>query len=147
MRVRAGSYAYAYKMSSSRGVSWEEAETTTLIAIWGDIKIQEELDGAKKKKLVYDKIATLMREKGYNRDSEQCKTKIKNLKSTYRSIKDHNNKSGNDKKTWPFYDQMDAVLGHRPASDPPIVLDACAGGISIQPSEEEHASECGQGKI
>ena len=64
-------------MSSSRGVSWEEAETTTLIAIWGDIKIQEELFGAKKKKLVYDKIATLMREKGYNRDSEQCKIKIK----------------------------------------------------------------------
>ena len=41
---------HIYKMSSSRGVSWEEAETTTLIAIWGDIKIQEELDGAKKEK-------------------------------------------------------------------------------------------------
>ena len=64
MRVRAGSYAYAYKMSPSQGVSWEEAETTMLIAIWGNIKIQEELDGAKKEKLVYDKIATLMREKG-----------------------------------------------------------------------------------
>ena len=38
---------------------------------------------------------------------------------------------------------MDAVLGHRPASDPPIVFDACAGGISVQPSEEEHANECG----
>ena len=36
----------------------------------------------------------------------------------------------------PFYDELDAVLGHRPASAPPLVLDVSAGGISVEPTEE-----------
>ena len=40
--------------SSSRGTAWGE-ETKTLILIWGDIKIQAELDG-KSRKQVFEKI-------------------------------------------------------------------------------------------
>ena len=69
----------------------------------------------------------------------------KKIKSTYRPIKDHNNKSGNDKKTSQFYEQLDAILGHRPASTPPVVLDACAGGLSALPEEREDSdSELGK---
>ena len=65
--------------------------------------------------------------------------KNKNLISTYRLIicKIDNNKSGNDKMTSQFYEQLDAILGHRPASTPPVVLDACAGGLSALPEERE----------
>ena len=36
---------------------------------------------------------------------------------------------------------MDAILGHRPASTPPIVLDACAGGLATLPAEREEREE------
>ena len=34
-----------------------------------------------------------MKEKGFSRDAEQCKAKIKNLKTEYRQVKDNNNKT------------------------------------------------------
>ena len=55
----------------------------------------------------------------------------------YRPIKDHNNKTGNEKKTAQFYEELDEILGHQPASTPPVVLDACAGGLSALPERED----------
>ena len=77
-----------------------------------------------------------MKEKGFSRDAEQCKAKIKNLKTKYRQVKDNNNKTGRGRKTFKYYDELDVVLGHRPASRPPVVLDATAGGLSVEPSQE-----------
>ena len=108
-----------------------------LLEIWGDERIQSTFDGAKRKQPMHGKIARELKAKGYNRDVEQIKTKMKNLKSMYHSIKDHNNKSGNDKKTGQFYEELDAILGHWPASIPPVVLDACTGGLSALPEERE----------
>ena len=122
--------------STSRGAAWGERETKVLIGIWGDVKIQAELDGKSRTKQVYDKISEMMSEQGYSRDGEQCKTKIKNLKKMYTAVKDHNNVTGNDKKTCSFFDELDAILGHRPASAPTVVLDASAGGLSEEPTEE-----------
>lgn len=129
--------------SSSRGAAWGEKETRTLIAIWGDVKIQAELDGKSRTKQVYEKISQMMNEEGYNRDGEQCKIKIKNLKKTYTTVKDHNNVTGNDKKTCPFFHELDTVLGHRPASAPTLVLDASAGGLPDEPTEERGEREDG----
>ena len=43
-------------------------------------------------------------------------------------MKDGNNISGTDRKACPFYNQLDAILGTRPASTPPVLLDS--GGQS-----------------
>ena len=131
--------------SSSRGAAWGEDETKTLISIWGSVKVQEELDGKSRTKQVYNKIGQKMTEQGHKRDGEQCKTKIKNLNT---HVKDHNNISGNNKKTCPFYDELDAVLGHRPASAPSLVLDASEGGLSVavEPTERDE-SEDGMNEI
>ena len=61
----------------------------------------------------------------------------KNKKKLYLPIKDHNNKSGNDKKTSQFYEQLEAILGDQPASTPPVVLDACVGGLSEDRDESD----------
>ena len=121
---------------ASRGTTWGEEEVKVL-KIWGSEKIQQELDGAKRKQPLHEKITRELNGHGYSRDAEQIKTKIKNLKSTYRSIKDHNNKTGNEKKSGQFYDELDEILGHRPASTPPVILDACAGGLSSPAAEGE----------
>ena len=51
-------------------------------------------------------------------------------------IHESKKKSVNNKITCPFFDELDAVLGHPPASAPPLVLDVSAGGTSVEPSEE-----------
>jgi hypothetical protein len=56
-------------------------------------------------------------------------------------VKNHNNVTGNNKIMRPFFDELDAVLGHRPASAPTMVLDASSGGISAEPTEEEEREE------
>ena len=110
--------------ATNRGVSWSDDEVKALLAIWGEDKVQEELDGAVRNKVVYVGIAKKMQELGYERDWQQCKVKIKNLKSTYREIKDHNGETGRGRKTCKFYKELDEILGHRPASTPPVVLDS-----------------------
>ena len=47
-----------------------------------------------------------MKGKGYSRDTEQCKMKIKNLKKAYMNVKDYNGKSGNNKVTYPFFEEL-----------------------------------------
>ena len=53
---------------NSRGASWSDEEVLCLIGIWGEAKVQEELDGAVRNKTVFVKIARKMLEAGYKRD-------------------------------------------------------------------------------
>ena len=101
--------------STSRGSSWSDNEVRALISIWG-----EELDGAVRNQVIFNDIATKMREKGYERDWKQCRT---NLKKEYRQTKDHNGQTGRGRKVCKFYRELDDILGHRPASVPAVLLD------------------------
>ena len=74
----------------NRGTVWSDKEVKALIAIWGESNVQEELDGAVRNQAIYQRIAKQLREQGYGRDWKQCCAKIKNLKTKYREIKDHN---------------------------------------------------------
>ena len=68
--------------STSRGSSWSDNEVRALISIWGEDRIQEELDGAVRNQAIFNSIAKKMEEKGYDRDWQQCRNKIKNLKKS-----------------------------------------------------------------
>ncbi|CAM4571488.1 unnamed protein product [Leuciscus chuanchicus] len=48
---------------------------------------------------------------------QQCREKLKKLKSDYRAVKDHNGRSGSNRKSWKWYEQMDGIYGHRPVSN------------------------------
>ena len=50
------------------GDSWSDDEVKALLTIWGEGKVQEELDGAVRNKTVYVGIAKKMQELGYERD-------------------------------------------------------------------------------
>ena len=74
-----------------------------------------------------------MRAAGYERTAVQCRDKIKKLRAEYKRAKDHNGLTGLGTKKWRYYDQLDAILGNRPASRPPIVLDTSdEAGIVIE---------------
>ena len=43
------------------------------------------------------------------------------MKRDYRSVIDHNNKTGNDIKTHPYLDEMNEIFGHKPTLKPVAV--------------------------
>ena len=110
--------------STSCGSSWSDNEVRALISIWGEDNIQEELDGAVRNQVLFNNnIATKMHEKGYERDWQQCRTKMKNITKEYRQTKDHNGQTRRGRKVCKFYRERDSILGHRPASVPAVLLD------------------------
>ena len=48
--------------------------------------------------------------------ADQCNNKIRKLKLEYRRIKDSRKKTGTGRKDWRYFEEMDAVLGHKPAT-------------------------------
>ena len=70
-----------------------------LIAVWEASDLQQQLDGAVRNKVVFEKIADEMRKQGYDKDWTQFRVKIKNLKTNYKKVKDSNNTTGESRKT------------------------------------------------
>ena len=70
----------------------------------------------------------------------------KNWKTKYRTAKDNNNETGRGRTTFKYYDDLDRVLGHRPASRPlhVVVLDASAGGLSLEEDKKNSEGESGK---
>lgn len=99
--------------------------------------IQEELDGAVRNKVVFITIAKKMLDQGFTRDWEQCRNKIKK----YRMIKDHNGETERGRKQCKFYKELDAILGHRPASVPAVLLDTGNNSNPLSDSEAENTEE------
>lgn len=55
-------------------------------------------------KKIWEKVAEELKVKGHSVTGPQCSSKLRSLKKSYKSIKDHNSKSGNDRRTWQFFD-------------------------------------------
>ena len=68
-------------------------------------------------------VAGEMREAGYDQTYQQCRDKIKKLKGEYRKAKDKQDKTGEQPSTWEFFDAIDAILGTKPSTRPPVVID------------------------
>ena len=71
--------------ASCRSLSWSDKEVKGLI--WGDEKVQEELDGAVRNKSAFKKISRNIIEMGIMRDWKQCSDKVKNLTVAYKHSK------------------------------------------------------------
>lgn len=54
-------------------------------------------------KKAWEEIAEILNNKGYVVTAKQCTTRVNTMKRTYKNIKDHNKKSGNNKRTWKYY--------------------------------------------
>ena len=110
--------------AETKGNIWGEAEVKVLLGVWGEEAVQQQLEGAVRNKVIYEGVAKELRKLGYIQDWEQCRNKIKNLKKQYRTTKDHNDETGRGRKICKFYEELDDILGHRPASAPAVLLDS-----------------------
>ena len=114
--------------------SWTDEETLKLIELWGDDRIQAQLEGCKRNKEVYERIAREMAEAGLEKTAEQCREKAKKLKGEYRKVKDKHNQTGQGRKKWKFLEAMDTVLADKPATRPPVLIDTLS--TDVKPVQE-----------
>ena len=76
------------RATSTAGEPWSDAEVRVLLSIWGDQSVQDKLDKVIRNKVIYDKIASQLREKNFERTGVQCRTKIKNLVQRYKKVRE-----------------------------------------------------------
>ncbi|XP_055625216.1 uncharacterized protein LOC129767938 [Toxorhynchites rutilus septentrionalis] len=98
------------KRPHSRNPNFDCEETKLLISLWGDPTVQKTLVTTHKKHPVIAKLATKMREYGYNRSTEEINTRIKNLKCFYNRIKKDLETNVINETSWKHFQAMDEIM-------------------------------------
>lgn len=80
------------------------ADSVTLLLIESYRTVSQKYESKISKKGMWEEIAAMLGDQGHNYTSTQCSTKFKYLKRRYRTVKDHNNRSGAEKLNWQLYD-------------------------------------------
>ena len=66
---------------------WSDDETFKLIELWGEDRIQAQLEGCKRNKEVYSAIFEKLLVAGYQKSGTQCRDKAKKLKKSTDPLK------------------------------------------------------------
>ncbi|XP_006859952.1 PREDICTED: zinc finger protein with KRAB and SCAN domains 2 [Chrysochloris asiatica] len=96
------------------GVHWGYEETKTFLDILRETRFYEALQACHRKSKLYGAVAEQLRECGFLRTPEQCRTKFKSLQKSYRKVK-----TGHVLESCAFYKEMDALMNSQ-ASAPSI---------------------------
>ncbi|XP_033025098.1 aldehyde dehydrogenase family 16 member A1 [Lacerta agilis] len=96
------------KVPRTRAATWSHRETLDFLALWGEEGIQAQLNRCHRNADVYQWISERMAEKGYFRDEDQCRTKGKDLKKSYKQAK---LQDGIARQRCRFFHELDAILG------------------------------------
>ena len=56
---------------------WTDNATQALLSVRGEQNVQEQLDGVKRNRHIYDQISAALRDMGYDFSAKQCRTKVK----------------------------------------------------------------------
>jgi len=83
--------------------NWTKEETLLLMDTYTSNE-KEFHNGTKTVKQCWENISKEMGKKGYNISGKKCCIKFQAMKRTYKSIKDHNNQSGNDTRKWEYFE-------------------------------------------
>ncbi|XP_051248459.1 uncharacterized protein zgc:113263 isoform X2 [Dicentrarchus labrax] len=100
----------------TRSVPWTDLETLALINTWGEDKMQQELRGIHRTGHMFSIISNKMAAQGFSRTPEQCQTRLKRLKSSFRQCY-QNNMKGQEQVVCKFYNELGRIL----VKDFPIV--------------------------
>ncbi|XP_051938388.1 ATP-dependent (S)-NAD(P)H-hydrate dehydratase [Hippocampus zosterae] len=126
----------------TRGFLWSDAETRTLLNIWGEQDVQEALDGNFRNSFVYRDVSRRLAAMGFERTPEQCRVRIKSLKRQYLLAKEGNLRNNRQyHKIAKFYDTMERILSNRPALDPQEFIDGGPGGEEAVDGLDEDAED------
>ncbi|VDI70615.1 Hypothetical predicted protein [Mytilus galloprovincialis] len=112
---------------NKRAEAWTHEETVVLIELWGDERVQNELENTPRRNLeVFRRICTDMKDRilDFIRSPQDCRARIKRLKTKYFQVKRQNKKSGGKRTSFPYHERMDTILGSRPSVNPVALSDS-----------------------
>ncbi|XP_043762616.1 multifunctional protein ADE2 isoform X1 [Cervus elaphus] len=98
-------------VANEGGKHWTAPEVRALIGIWSDQGIQQQLEGTMRNKRIFEQIAAKLQKLGIERDWKQCRTKYKNLKHEYKTVRMARDLGV--AKSMKFFTELDAILGHK----------------------------------
>lgn len=124
-----------YLGKAGRGYGkWGEEEEKLLVQLWCDKHTRLE---SRHQRQVWEEIA-LEISKIRQVTSAQCQRKMKYLKDRYKETKIHfRNKTGGERKTSPFYDEIDSALGCRDIVTFSHIEESAPGSSSSSPNSNE----------
>ncbi|XP_012721867.3 multifunctional protein ADE2 [Fundulus heteroclitus] len=99
---------------SDTGRNWSDQEVQALIQVWSDERVCRQLESSTRKRDIFVQISNRLMQQGIERDWKQCHTKYKNLKYLYRSLQRGKTDEAERKHLMRFYDEVDAIMTHRP---------------------------------
>ncbi|XP_008847418.1 zinc finger protein with KRAB and SCAN domains 2 [Nannospalax galili] len=119
------------------GVHWSYEETKTFLAILKESRFYETLQACPRNSQVYGAVAEWLRECGFLRTPEQCRTKFKSLQKSYRKVR-----NGHMLEPCAFFEDMDALLNPtaHASSDNPKAMISLPGLKRIGISAKEQVS-------
>ncbi|XP_065405770.1 uncharacterized protein LOC135972278 [Chrysemys picta bellii] len=127
--------------NQKRAPAWSVREVLDLIAIWGEDSVLAELRSKRRNAKTFEKISKGMMERGHNRDSDQCRVKVKELRQAYQKTKEANGRSGSEPRTCRFYAELHAILGGAATTTPPVTVDSGSGIVSSATPEDSADGE------
>ncbi|XP_065423571.1 uncharacterized protein LOC135975665 [Chrysemys picta bellii] len=110
-----------------RAPAWTEREVRDLLTIWGDESVLAELHSSKRNGKILEKVSKAMKDRGNNRDAQQCRVKIKELRQAYRKAREANGRSGAEPQKCRFYAELHAMLGGAATTTPTVCFDSING--------------------
>ncbi|XP_065454203.1 uncharacterized protein LOC135983997 [Chrysemys picta bellii] len=119
-----------------RAPAWTVREVLHLIAVWGEDSVLAELRSKRRNAKTFEKISKGMMERGHNRDSDQCRMKVKELRQAYQKTKEANGRFGSESRTCRFYAELHAILGGAATTTPPVIVDSGSGIVSSATPED-----------
>ena len=134
--------------------NWTDVEVFKLIALWGEDGIQQQLEGSKRNKHVFAGLSSELAKVGIVKSGDQCRCKVKKLRQEYKKLKDKHTLTGRGRTHWKFYEALNEILGNRPATRPPVVLDTSEDihptmgeGSDVMSDEEKDVAESEQSSV
>ncbi|EMP37592.1 Zinc finger and SCAN domain-containing protein 20 [Chelonia mydas] len=122
-----------------RSPVWSNAELLDLISIWGEEAVQSQLRFSCRNYDTYRLISRCMTERGHDRDTLQCRVKVKELWNAYYKAWEANPRSGAVPKSCRFYKELDEIGGGDPTSTAKTTVDTSVARMPVKSglSQEE----------
>ncbi|XP_074073930.1 zinc finger and SCAN domain-containing protein 29-like isoform X2 [Macrotis lagotis] len=132
---------------SRTGVHWGYEETKAFLEILSESQFYEKLRTHHPNRQVYRVISERLREKGFLRMPEQCRTKFNSLQTSYRKAE-----SNHAPKTCAFYDEMHALVNAHTAVAAASILKEVAhdprqAGSNADLDNEEALEDCDSDEV
>ncbi|EFN69923.1 hypothetical protein EAG_00764, partial [Camponotus floridanus] len=103
--------------------SWSTKSTKLFLAAYSEKKLQFRDPKVKKKRLWQEIVGTL-KEHGYNVSEDILDRKMRNMKRSYKTIKENNKKSttGRGRVSWEYFDTFEEIFANDKTINPNSTL-------------------------